>query len=49
MCLKHKYYLCDACLFCNDAAFYCKYRPSCAIHFKEKERRKKERQEDERS
>jgi hypothetical protein len=31
--------LCDACLKCKDPELYCKFRPSCMIHFLEKERR----------
>ncbi len=36
MCQKHKYYLCDECLKCNDSEIYCKFRSSCIIHFMEK-------------
>jgi hypothetical protein len=32
-CLKHDVYLCEECLKCRDPDIYCKYRPSCAIHF----------------
>jgi hypothetical protein len=40
MCMKYKYYLCEACISCKDPDFYCKFRSSCAIHFFEKERKK---------
>jgi hypothetical protein len=36
-CMKHDIYLCQACLHCRDPEIYCKYRPSCPIHFMEKE------------
>ncbi|MFH2092314.1 MAG: ASKHA domain-containing protein [Pseudomonadota bacterium] len=33
ICLKHNIYLCEACLECRDPDIYCKFRPSCPIHF----------------
>ena len=38
-CEKHQIMMCDACLRCKDPELYCKFRPSCMIHFIEKERR----------
>ena len=38
-CEKHQVTLCDACLKCRDPELYCKFRPSCMIHFIEKERK----------
>jgi hypothetical protein len=38
-CEKHQVYLCDACLKCKDPELYCKFRPSCMIHFLEKEKK----------
>ncbi len=32
-CMKHEIYLCEKCLECRDPELYCKFRPSCAIHF----------------
>jgi len=32
-CMKHNYYLCKECLECRDPDIYCKFRPSCPIHF----------------
>jgi uncharacterized 2Fe-2S/4Fe-4S cluster protein (DUF4445 family) len=32
-CMKHNYYLCEDCLECRDPDIYCKFRPSCPIHF----------------
>ena len=32
-CMKHELYLCEECLKCCDPELYCKFRPSCAIHF----------------
>ncbi len=45
-CMKHKYYVCEACIACRDQDIYCKYRSSCAIFFLEKERRKEKEPED---
>jgi hypothetical protein len=33
VCLKHGYFLCEACLACGDPKLYCTNRPSCIIHF----------------
>jgi hypothetical protein len=33
LCMKHNIYLCDQCLTCRDPDIYCKFRPSCPIHF----------------
>jgi hypothetical protein len=33
LCMKHNIYLCDLCLVCRDPDIYCKFRPSCPIHF----------------
>ncbi len=38
-CEKHQIYMCDHCLKCRDPELYCKFRPSCMIHFLEKEQR----------
>ncbi|MGD8369759.1 MAG: hypothetical protein PVG78_19125 [Desulfobacterales bacterium] len=35
-CMKHELYMCEECLHCRDPEIYCKFRPSCAIHFMEK-------------
>lgn len=32
-CMKYDRYLCQACLECRDPDLYCKFRPSCPIHF----------------
>ncbi len=39
-CEKHQITMCRTCLKCKDAELYCKFRPSCMIHFLEKERNK---------
>lgn len=33
ICMKHNFYLCKECLECKDPDIYCKFRPSCPIHF----------------
>ncbi|MBU4129771.1 MAG: DUF4445 domain-containing protein, partial [Proteobacteria bacterium] len=33
LCMKHNIYLCEECLACRDPDIYCKFRPSCPIHF----------------
>ena len=33
ICMKHNIYLCEDCLECRDPDIYCKFRPSCPIHF----------------
>jgi len=33
ICMKHNIYLCEECLKCRDPDIYCKFRPSCPIHF----------------
>lgn len=33
ICMKHNIYLCEECLECRDPDIYCKFRPSCPIHF----------------
>lgn len=33
ICMKHNIYLCEECLECKDPDIYCKFRPSCPIHF----------------
>jgi hypothetical protein len=38
-CEKHQTYMCEGCLKCKDPELYCKYRPSCMIHYLEKHRR----------
>lgn len=38
-CEKHQTMMCGACLKCKDPELYCKFRPSCMIHFIEKERK----------
>ena len=35
-CHKHNYYMCKECLRCSDPDIYCKFRPSCVVHFIEK-------------
>ncbi|MDA8138361.1 MAG: hypothetical protein M0036_06850 [Desulfobacteraceae bacterium] len=37
-CLKHQTKVCAACAECKDPELYCKFRPSCMIHFTAKER-----------
>ena len=37
-CQKNQVKLCEACAKCKDPSIYCKFRPSCIIHFMEKER-----------
>lgn len=37
LCMKHQVYMCEACLRCRDPQSYCKFRPSCPIHFLQKE------------
>jgi hypothetical protein len=32
-CLKFNTHMCEDCLECRDPKIYCKFRPSCAIHF----------------
>jgi hypothetical protein len=40
-CLKHGHGVCAVCLEseprCSDPELYCKFRPQCLIHFREKE------------
>ncbi|MEJ2038098.1 MAG: hypothetical protein P8X55_04095 [Desulfosarcinaceae bacterium] len=36
-CQKYKINMCPDCLKCRDPHLYCKFRPSCVIHFLEKE------------
>ena len=33
ICMKYNIYLCEECLECRDPDIYCKFRPSCPIHF----------------
>ena len=33
ICMKHNIYFCEDCLECRDPDIYCKFRPSCPIHF----------------
>jgi hypothetical protein len=40
VCLKHNIYMCEECLQCRDPQIYCKFRPSCPIHFLTKRKRK---------
>ena len=42
-CQKYQATMCEACLQCKDPDLYCKFRPSCMIHFLEKERRGEKR------
>lgn len=35
-CMKHKHYLCNECIKCEDRELYCKYRTSCVIFFIDK-------------
>jgi len=42
-CAKQQHYLCGECLKCSDPDLYCKYRPSCVIHFLEKEKKLEEK------
>ena len=37
LCMKHQAYMCEGCLRCRDNQSYCKFRPSCPIHFLHKE------------
>ena len=41
-CMKHSAYMCEECMHCRDPEIYCKYRSACAIHFLEKEARRKD-------
>lgn len=43
-CQKHLTEVCEECLGCKDPTIYCKFRPSCVIHFLEKERKNEHRQ-----
>jgi hypothetical protein len=36
-CMKHGIKMCADCARCSDPGLYCKFRPSCLIHFMEKE------------
>jgi hypothetical protein len=38
-CEKHQITMCAECLKCKDPDLYCKFRPSCMIHFLEKEQK----------
>ena len=40
ICSKHQTKMCAACARCQDPELYCKFRPSCMIHFMDKERRR---------
>lgn len=42
-CQKHLTMMCDACLKCKDPGLYCKFRPSCMIHFLEKEKKNEQK------
>jgi len=33
VCAKYNTYMCVECLRCRDPEIYCKYRPSCPVHF----------------
>lgn len=37
-CMKHGIKMCADDAKCGDPGLYCKFRPSCLIHFMEKER-----------
>jgi hypothetical protein len=39
-CMKHKICMDSACAACTDPELYCKFRPSCLIHFMEKEKKR---------
>ena len=39
LCMKYNHYQQGNRLACQDPGLYCKFRPSCLIHFKEKEDR----------
>lgn len=39
-CQKHQIKMCKACAKCRDPELYCKFRPSCLIHFLDKEKAK---------
>lgn len=40
-CMKHQMKVCADCAQCKDPDLYCKFRPSCIIHFMEKEQARK--------
>lgn len=40
VCMKHQARYCPECATCKDPSIYCKFRPSCIIHFLEKERQR---------
>jgi hypothetical protein len=37
-CEKHQVRMCATCAYCRDPELFCKFRPSCMIHFLDKER-----------
>lgn len=43
-CMKHQVKVCAACARCSDPGLYCKFRPSCMIHFMEKEQAREKKQ-----
>lgn len=46
LCMKYNRYQQGDRLACQDPELYCKFRPSCLIHFKEKEDRLEGRRAD---
>jgi len=46
LCMKYNLYQRGDRLACQDPGLYCKFRPSCLIHFKEKQDRLDRRQMD---
>jgi len=43
LCMKYNRYQEGDAVACRDPDLYCKFRPQCLIHYKDKRRRKRER------
>lgn len=46
LCMKYNRYQEGDQLACQDPGLYCKFRPACLIHFKEKDARQEQRRAD---
>ena len=46
LCMKYNRHQKGDSLACQDPGLYCKFRPACLIHFKEKENRQDRRRMD---
>lgn len=46
LCMKYNRHQNGDSLACQDPGLYCKFRPACLIHFKEKENRQDRRRMD---